>query len=150
MKLQKRYLVLIVFITLTILGIIIRYLSSANSWLWEFWSVIDVSFAVSMGVLAFMGYREYIKLEDEIEICFKVNNKLKKTGLTLLRKDCTRGEILGILGMMQRKTNKRFLFDSRELPLLLKEVQSVQKGEKNIFVVEMTYEEFEQFDLNLE
>jgi len=149
-KNQKRYLALTIFVIITIIGVLIRYLTSPTSWLWEFWGVIDVSFAVSLGILAFMGYKEYIKLEDEIKIYFKVDGKLKSTGLSLLRKDCTRGEILGILGMMQRKTNKRFLFDSHELPLLLKEVQKVQKGEKNSFEIEMTREEFEQFDLDLE
>jgi len=143
----KRYNILIIFIIVTLLGLLIRYISNANSWLWELWSVLDVSFAVALGVLAFEGYREYIKSEDEVKIYFKVNEKLTPTGLSLLRRDCTRGEILGVLGMMQRTTTSRFSFDTRELPLLLKEVQDVQKGEKNIFVVEMTPEEFEQFDI---
>jgi hypothetical protein len=32
------------------------------------------------------------------------------------------------------------------LPLLLQEVQAVQKGDKDIFEIEMTPEEFKQFD----
>ena len=109
--------------------------------------MLDVSFAVALGVLAFEGYREFIKSEDEVLIYFRVNGTLTPTGLSLLRKDCTRGEILGVLGMMQRTTTSRFSFDTRELPLLLQEVQAVQKGDKDIFVVEMTPEEFEQFEL---
>jgi hypothetical protein len=143
----KRYNILIIFIFVTILGLFIRYITHANSWLWELWSVLDVSFAVALGVLAFEGYREFIKSEDEVPIYFRVKGELTSTGLSLLRKDCTRGEILGVLGMMQRSTTKRFSFDTRELPLLLQEVQTVQKGDKDIFEIEMTPEEFEQFDL---
>jgi len=143
----KRYNILIIFIAVTLLGLFIRYITHANSWIWELWSVLDVSFAVALGVLAFEGYREFIKSEDEVPIYFRVKDKLTPTGLSLLRRDCTRGEILGVLGMMQRTTTKRFSFDTRELPLLLQEVQAVQKGDKDIFVVEMTPEEFEQFEL---
>ena len=143
----KRYNILIIFIIVTLLGLLIRYITNANSWLWELWSVLDVSFAVALGVLAFEGYREFIKSEDEVLIYFRVNGELTPTGLSLLRKDCTRGEILGVLGMMQRTTTSRFSFDTRELPLLLQEVQAVQKGDKDMFVVEMTPEEFEQFEL---
>jgi len=141
----KRYFVLILFVTLTFIGLFIRYMLPENSPLWEFWSAVDVSFAVALGVLAFMGYKEYIKSEDEIKIFFKVGNKQIDTNLSLLRKDCTRGEILGILGMMQRRTNKRFLFDSKELRTLLKELQDVQRGNKDIVEIEMTQEELEQF-----
>ena len=146
-KKLKRYNILIIFIIVTLLGLLIRYITNANSWLWELWSVLDVSFAVALGVLAFEGYREFIKSEDEVLIYFRVNGELSPTGLSLLRKDCTRGEILGVLGMMQRTTTSRFSFDTRELPLLLQEVQAVQKGDKDMFVVEMTPEEFEQFEL---
>ena len=146
-KKLKRYNILIIFIIVTLLGLLIRYITNANSWLWELWSVLDVSFAVALGVLAFEGYREFIKSEDEVLIYFRVNGELTPTGLSLLRKDCTRGEILGVLGMMQRTTTSRFSFDTRELPLLLQEVQAVQKGDKDMFVVEMTPKEFEQFEL---
>jgi hypothetical protein len=104
----KRYNILIIFIIVTLLGLLIRYITHANSWLWELWSVLDVSFAVALGVLAFEGYREFIKSEDEVPIYFRVHGKLTATGLSLLRRDCTRGEILGVLGMMQRSTTKRF------------------------------------------
>jgi len=141
----KRYLVLIVFVVLTLVGLVIRYTLQEESILWKFWSAIDVSFAVSLGVLAFMGYKEYIKSEDEIKMFFKVKNRKIDTNLSLLRRDCTRGEILGILGMMQRKTDKRFLFDNKELQKLLKNVQDVQRGNKDQIVIEMTKDELEQF-----
>ena len=146
-KLFERYLVLIVFVSVWIVGLIIRYGFGEDSWLWDFWGTIDVAFAVALGVMAFFAYQEFIKSEDEIQIYFDVEGELKDTGLSLLRKDCTRGEILGVLGMMQRTTKERFSFDTKELPLLLKEVQEVQKGNKNRFVIGITVSEFEQFEI---
>jgi len=140
-------MVLLVFVSVWIVGMLVRYVVGKESWLWDLWSTVDIAFAVALGLLAFMAYREMIKSEDKVGIFFKVEDRLHETGLSLLRKDCTRGEILGVLGMMQRKTDKRFLFDSHELPLLLNEVQEVQKGNKDRFVIGMTAEEFEQFDL---
>ena len=140
-----RYKVLTVFMGVGILGLLIRYVTGEQSWLWNFWGAIDIAFAVALGVMAFLAYMAFIKSENEIKIYFKVENELKDTGLSLLRKDCTRGEILGILGMMQRTTKERFSFDSKELPLLLKEVQEVQKGNKDRFEVSMTLSEFKQF-----
>lgn len=140
----NRYSVLILFVCITFFGLLLGYLGE-NDWLRTFWGILDVSFAVALGILAFMGYWEYIKSEDEIKIYFKVDNKRVDTHLSFLRKDCNRGEILGILGMMQLKTKKRFSFDSKDLFTLLKEVQEVQKGDKDFFEIEMSIEEFEQF-----
>ena len=144
----KKYMVLIVFITISIIGLLIRYMAGEHSWLWNLWGSVDVAFAVSLGILAFMAYRQMIKSEDEISIYFNVDEKLKKTGLSLLRKDCTRGEILGVLGMMQRTTKERFSFDPKELAPLLEEVREVQKGNKDKFVICVSRTEYEQFNLD--
>ena len=145
----NRYLVLIVFIVLTLIGLGIRYLSDTNSFLWELWGVIDTSFAVSLGVMAFLAYKEFIILEDEIKIYFNVNGREIDTGLSLLRKDCSRGEILGILGMMQRKTNARFHLDAKRLPIMLKEIQDIQKGNLDKVLVDMTEDDFNQYDIEI-
>jgi len=144
-KTLKRYQVLILFIALWIVGLFLRYVVGEQSFLWHLWGTVDVAFAVSLGVMAFLAYLEFIKSEDEIKIYFTVEGKRHDTGLSLLRKDCTRGEILGVLGMMQRTTKERFSFDSKELPILLKEVQEVQKGNKNSFELRMNRDELEQF-----
>jgi hypothetical protein len=144
-KTLKHNLVLILFVTLWLMGLLIRYVAGEQSFLWNLWSTVDVAFAVALGVMAFLAYREFIKSEDEVKIYFKVEGKRYDTGLSLLRKDCTRGEILGVLGMMQRTTKERFSFDSKELSILLKEVQEVQKGVKDNFELSMSRDELEQF-----
>jgi len=146
----KRYGVLIVFMAMTLLGLIVAYGVGEKSSLWKLWSIVDVAFSVALGVMAFLAYREFIKSEDEIKIYFKVDGNEIETGLSLLRKDCSRGEILGILGMMQKESAKRFSIETSRVPVLLKEIQEIQKGNEEKIVVDMTQEtqeEFEQYDL---
>ncbi|CAA6815472.1 MAG: Unknown protein [uncultured Sulfurovum sp.] len=146
-KNYKHYLVPITFIVLTVIGCLLHIFFDNDWWGLRLWVALDVSFAVALGVIAFMVYLEYIKAEDEIKIYFHVKGKLKNTGLSLLRKDCTRSEIFGLLGMMQPENSKRFSVDTTELALILKEVQAVQKAQKNRFVIEMKNHEFEQFEI---
>jgi hypothetical protein len=80
-KIINRYLVLIVFIAVTLIGLAIRYLTNSSSWLWELWGVIDVSFAVALGVMAFLAYKEFISAENEVKIYFNVEGKEISTGL---------------------------------------------------------------------
>ena len=144
-----KYRVLILFSVLFFVGLGIRFFLGARHPLWEIWSTIDVSFAVALGVLAFLAYRDMVRDDDEIYIYFQVGEKEYNTGLSLLRKDCTRSEVLGLSGMMQRKTKERFSFDSSYLPKFLQEVQQVQRGQKDRFVIEMTKKDFDQFDLSI-
>lgn len=146
-KILKRYLVLIVFVTMTLLGVGIGYFDDGKSGLWKFWGIIDIAFSVALGIMAFLAYKEFIQSEDEIKIYFDVEGKEVETGLSLLRKDCSRGEILGILGMIQQESKKRFSIETKRVPTLLKELQEIQKGNENKIVVEMSQEEFEQYDL---
>jgi len=145
-KLTK-YKILIAYISLIVIGIIGRYFSGENGNFWNVWSAIDTASAVALAVLAFFAYKQMIKDEDEITLYFKVDGILKDTGLKLLRKDCTRSEIIGIIGMMQRKTDKRFHYDPKYLKILVKEINLVQTAHKNSIEVPISKEEFEQFTL---
>jgi len=145
-KLTK-YKILIAYISLIVIGIIGRYFSGENGNFWKVWSAIDTASAVALAVLAFFAYKQMIKDEDEITLYFKVDGILKDTGLKLLRKDCTRSEIIGIIGMMQRKTDKRFHYDPKYLKMLVKEINLVQTAHKNSIEVPISKEEFEQFAL---
>jgi hypothetical protein len=141
----KKWGSLIFFVALTLVGVILRYAFGDQSELWSLWGTIDVSFAVSLGILAFFAYRNMVHDEDEVGLYFDVNGTLHDTGLRLLRKDCTRSEIIGVLGMMQRRTKERFNYDSKHLRDLLNEVNRVQKGRAKTFHVPIAQEEYEQF-----
>ena len=147
LKVFERYRVLILFVSITLLGWLIHLFSASNgSWL-KLWGALDVSFAVSMGVIAFFAYLEFIRAEDEIKIYFDVEGELKDTRLSLLRKDCTRSEINGIL-TMPLKDGVRFhdlkYMKNREL---LQDLHAIQKGKNDRFVMPMSAVEFEQFEL---
>ena len=145
--LKKWNLEIKLFLGLIFVGVVIRYLFGNKSVLWDFWSVVDTSSAVAMALLAFLAYKDILKGDDEIAIYFVVNGKRKDTKLSLLRKDCTRGEILGVLGIIQANTENRFKLEKATSLKILDEVQAVQRADKNIFEICLNQEEFDYFDI---
>ncbi len=146
-KFFERYKVLILFVSLTLLGGLIHIFSASNgSWL-KLWGALDVSFAVAMGVIAFMAYWEFIRAEDEIKIYFDVEGELKDTGLSLLRRDCTRQELNGILVMVLPNDKYQHSIKYMRNRELLQDLHAIQKGKKTRLVMPMSIEEFEQFDV---
>jgi len=143
-KLTKPLFIFLIFI---LIGLSIRYFFGEESKIWEFWGVLDTSSAVALAILAFLAYKNMIKEEDTIPIFFNIDGKEIDTNLSLLRKNCTRGEIVGVLGMMQKDTKKRFSFSTKELPVFLKHIQDIQKGKEDKVIINMTKEEFEQFEV---
>ena len=136
-----------IFVVLIVIGIAIRYIFGENSKIWDFWGILDTSSAVALALLAFLAYKDMLKEEDTIPLYFNVNGKRIDTKLSLLRKNCTRGEVVGILGMIQKDTKKRFSFSTKELPLFLKQLQDIQKGKKDEITITMSQKEFEQFEI---
>jgi predicted membrane channel-forming protein YqfA (hemolysin III family) len=148
MRFFKKWRVLFLFVGLSVFGTFLRYVfSSEEGTLWQLWSSLDVSFAVALGVLAFIAYRDMVRDDDEIRLYFKLpDGTTYDTGLCLLRKDCTRSEVIGVLGMMQRRTSERFHYASEHLHDLLEELNSVQKGRRTELYIPIDEEEFEQFE----
>ncbi|MEA3492273.1 MAG: hypothetical protein U9R27_10275 [Campylobacterota bacterium] len=146
-KLFNRYLVLTIFVGLTIVGVGIRFVAGASSWLWDLWGVVDVSLAVSLGVMAFLAYRELIRSEDEVRIYFLVDKNKIDTQLSILRKDFTRGELMGILGMIQRDPKQRYIIKELSSKQILTEIHAIQKGKELAFILRVESGELEQFNL---
>ena len=136
---------LYIFMILLIIGLIIRYFFGQDSFLWDFWSVFDTASAVALAIMAFFAYKDMLHDEDEIELYFKVKDKVYPINLKLLRKDCTRGEILGLLGQLQRKTTNRFNYNPKNLKTFLQELNKVQKGTQKKLFIPIEQDEFEQF-----
>lgn len=147
---MKQSKVLLVFILLTLTGVAIYYVAGENSTFWKIWGVLDTSSAIALAVLAFMGYMEYIRTEDEISITFKIGEQKKDSGLKLLRKDLSRSEILGILGMIQKDSSKRFNIKTMKNKRFLEELIKLQKGKKRNLVIQLSEDEEAQFNLQLE
>lgn len=144
----KQSKILLVFILLTLTGVLINIFAGENSSLWKIWGVLDTASAISLAVLAFMGYMEFIKTEDEISITFKIGEQEKDSGLRLLRKDLSRSEVLGILGMIQKDSSKRFDIETMKNKIFLDELIKLQKGKGKELVISLSKEEVEQFTIS--
>jgi hypothetical protein len=146
MQTLQRYGVLILFVLLFVVGLFIRYGMGEESALWSIWSAIDVSFAVVLGILAYIAYSNIVRAEDQVRLVFNVaNEKEVDTGLCLLRKNCTRSEVIGVISMMQKKS-PTLQYDASHLHDLLEEINSVQVGSSRKLRIIISQEEFEQFN----
>jgi len=148
----EKYKPLILFgvitVILTLIGVCSDFCSKGKL-LWDFSSIVDTATAIALAVLAAIAYFEYAKGEDEIKIYLDVEGEKKDTQLRLLRKDVSRGEVLGILGMIQNKNSGRFensKFRNKEILLeFLNNIMEVQKGNRDEIVVPISKEDFEKY-----
>jgi len=112
---------------------------------WEWFGVIDTASAVALALLALFGYVEYIRMEDKVKIAFDLNGQKIDTGLSLLRKNFTRSELLGVLGMIQKEQKGRFNLSFFQEPASLDAIQQIQKGKAKEFHIPLQPNEIEQF-----
>ena len=148
MKKIQRYSALIWFIGLSIFGLLIRYLLGEDSVLWDIWSAIDTASAVALAVLAFVAYRDIVRDDDEVQLLFNIEGKKVDTGLCLLRKDCTRGEVIGVISMLARVTDAPFKYNALHIHDLLDEINQVQKGTNEKLYIVISKDEFAQFKMS--
>ena len=139
---MRRYLPLAIFLGLSVAGFGLSRFFAVG---WDIWMAVDSATAVALSVLAFLGYLEYIRSEDEIDIVFDVEGQRKKTGLSILRKDCTRSELMGILGMIRKNMRENLDITYMKDPQMLKNLYTVQKGTSKQFVIPLTAQEARQF-----
>jgi len=121
---------------------------------WSFFSKLDTATAIALATLGFLAYKEYSKSMDEVRILLSVEDReLVDTELKILRKDVSRSEILGILGMVQDDPTKRFnnskLQKKENLLKFLKQIRDVQKGKRDTIEVPISKEDFDNHFLNL-
>ncbi len=121
---------------------------------WSFFSKLDTATAIALATLGFLAYREYSKSMDEVRILLNVEGEeLVDTKLKVLRKDISRSEILGILGMVQNDPTKRFnnseLQKKEKLLEFLKQIREAQKGERDTLEVPISREDFNKHFSNL-
>jgi len=149
---------LIAFISIFTIGLVVAFFSGefkfsnfphSNFW-WNIYGAVDTSSAVAVAFLAFFGYVNYIKLEDKIKILFKSKetNEVVDLNLSILRKNFTRSEIVGILGMIQKNNKERFEIKYLKQREILDKIHKIQKGNNKEFIIEVTQNELKQFILN--
>ncbi len=129
------------------IGLLVRYAFGTQSTLWDLWNTVDISFAVALGILAFIAYRDIVREKDQIRLIFDVKEETKiDTGLCLLRKDCTRSEVIGLIEML-KKSDAPLKYDVKHLHTLLNELNRVQSGKAGKLYIPVHPEEMSQFDL---
>lgn len=144
---MSRYKPLFIYVPITLFTWALSFILEENEW--KYIASLDTSTAIALAILAFLGYLEYVRLEDTIEIYFKVCEEEIETGLTVLRKNCTRSEVLGILGMMQTK-NGRYEIAYLKDKNLLTNLNNIQKNRDTRLIIPLSKKELEQFCITWE
>lgn len=144
MKIKDGYIFIISFLVIILTGFIVRFFYPDN---WKWFEIFDTASAVALALLAVWGYFEYSKGEDDIKIIFDVEGEQVDTGFSILRKNFTRGEVLGVLGMIPTVDGKKFSLEFTSNGDFLKAVNTIQKGKSKKFLIPMTKSEREQFKL---
>jgi 1,4-dihydroxy-2-naphthoate octaprenyltransferase len=131
-------------------------ISGIKSNLWGFLAALDTSTAIALAVLAFMAYMEYAKGEDDIKLKFEILDEsgnvidtkyLKSNGenLVILRKNATRAEVLGIMGMIQKSSTGRYEIDNRIQKRFLDKINEIQKGKGGELLIPIIKKDYDKF-----
>lgn len=139
---------LVAYLLVVIVGLVAHY--GGIQWLEDFYGALDVAAAVALAMFALWGYQEYGRQEESVKIMFEVNGELKETNLSLLRKNCTRSEVLGVLGMIQKDSKTRFEIGSMKKVAFIKTLADIQKGKVKELVICLTQIELDQFKIGEE
>jgi hypothetical protein len=144
----NRYKVLVLFGSITLLTMVLLYGGSTG--LDTMLGRLDTATAIALAFMAFMGYKEFIISENKIPIVFQDEASGEKltTDINLLRKNCTRSEVLGVLGMLQVDSKNKFNLTNDKMKRLLMDSQAIQLGEQNELVIKLSADELQQFDIH--
>ncbi len=144
MNFGNPFLVSAVFGVVFLVGLLSKLIAPG---LWDWFGVVDTASAVATVAVAGFGYREYLRMEDEIKIFFDIEGEKRDTDLSLLRKNFSRQELMGVLGMIQKNQKERFDIESLHDIAILRQIHEIQKGKGKSFVMKMSKKEEEQFRL---
>jgi len=145
---NKHKNIIILLLTSTI-GLI-AYMYDKNGFIWKIVSIVGVATTLSLSILALMTYIDYAKGEDMIEIYFQFpkesSDKRKiNTKLYTQRKHFTRGEVMGLLRMIQKSQGQFTIKDFNENTEILKRFNDIQNGISNELVIIANKKEQDQF-----
>lgn len=106
------------------------------------------------GIVAAIGVLKVLAAQrrqaERVEVALRLVGEDQSVTLPLemLRKDVSRAELLGRLGMLpMRQKGQRFSIQSLSTPAFMRAVNEVVEGNSSILVIHASREEFDQFDL---
>jgi len=87
------------------------------------------------------------KQNEEIKIYFQIKQTKEEidTKLKIIRKHFTRGELLGVLGMIQNNSGNRFNLEELKNRDFLDEIIDVQNGEDDKITIFLSREEYNTY-----
>ncbi|WP_418179166.1 hypothetical protein ACNSOO_10220 [Aliarcobacter lanthieri] len=115
---------------ITLFEEIIKYLDYAT---------IIFAFLAMFG--AFYNIYNFKKRLEKVEIYFND----EKLAIPLIRKECTRAEILGLLGIFRKDMSKQFHIEFMGTLSYLNLIMDIQKNKIDTLKIEITNKELEQF-----
>lgn len=124
----------------------IYYYSTYDGNLWHIMSGVDTATSIPLAILAFFGTMEYFRHDDEIKILFQTEKGNYRIDGHVLRKNCTRSEVLGILGMYRTNVKKQIYFTIEQNKKNLKAIQEIQNGKDKELMLEINFEELENLE----
>jgi hypothetical protein len=133
---------LIFYVSVIFIGAIV---ANFFPFVWHWFGILDTASAVALAILAFFGYLEFVRSEDAIKIFFNTDGEIIDTELSILRKNFTRGELMGVLGMIQKNSKDRFEIQSLKEISILQRLQQIQTSKDQAFYVKVTNQELSQF-----
>lgn len=146
----SRYMPIGLFALITVIGLVFNY-TKPNGEMWDLYKDLGTSSTLALAVLALIGYWEYVRSEDAISIFFKIGDEEKDTGITVLRKNCSRSEVMGILGMFHKRKkdenpNSRFVIEDLQKNTKILEVfDKIQTGSSKKLLIDLKEDEKDQF-----
>ena len=135
---------LITYVAIIVLGVIFKLFVPT---VWNWFNTLDTASAVALAVLAFFGYLEFVRSVDVIKIYFDTDDQTIDTHLSILRKNFSRSELMGVLSMIQKDAKIRYEIQSLKEISVLDKIQSVQKNSEKEFHIYVTKEELAQFTI---
>ena len=119
----------------------------SGSW----WTFFDAIITIGTLVVVLNSYYkntgELKKQNEEIKIYFQIKETKEKidTKLKIIRKHFTRGELLGVLGMIQNNSGNRFNLEELKNRDFLDEIIDVQNGEDDKITIFLSREEYNTY-----
>ncbi len=133
-------------------GIVVEFIFSVLSFVNNFWAG---GFEAVTGLASFAGIFRLLLIQWRasqpvtVTLCLQGDEGGREETLPLemRRRDVTRPEILGRLGMLPMRQKGRFAIRSLSRPEFIRSLNRVADGKTSVLVIPVTEEELEQFDL---
>jgi len=123
-----------IFVVVTLVGAYSKLRLEDDHNLTKLYDAFDVGSAVALALLAFMVYARYGSQLKPISIVIKQDGSEKELNVKILRKNFTRSELMGVLGVIH-KSPEKFEIAHIATTEFFKDLEDVQENRKDSLVL---------------